>query len=301
MMKWILPGIAVLIAGAIAWPYLFGNTTIEVKGKIFQVEHRTADSGSSSRHFPIRDRVALAPDQAILCSWDRDRYLYYWSDGCRAGFDVAYLDAAGKILQTGRIRPVKDPMKYLEDPGVASETEARHALFLMEGSIDNLGLTPGTAVALSADLTAAPEAMTTVTVGGKTVRVVVSESSRDRARGLMHRPKMSKDEGMLFLYPKERSEPRLNFYMKNTLMSLDISFFTAAGKLVNVVSTSRAPNPADGASINATASGPAQYVLEMPIGWYKENGLVDDKGKAVKEIPLEPADDVKKRAAKAEQ
>src|SRR5688572_23514285 len=83
MMKWILPGIAVLIAGAIAWPYLFGNTTIEVKGKTFHVEHRTADKGPSSRHFPIRDRVALAPDQAILCSWDRDRYLYYWSDGCR--------------------------------------------------------------------------------------------------------------------------------------------------------------------------------------------------------------------------
>ena len=300
MKRWILPAVALLLAGAIAWPFIFGNSTVEVKGRTFTVEHRTADRGSMSRHTPLRQRAALAANQAILCTGDRDRYLYYWSDGCKAAFDVAYLDAGGKVLQTDRIRPF-DRTKYLEDPGVASESEARHALFLPEGTIENAGLKVGETITLSSDLSGAtPEPMAVVSVGGRTVRVVVSETLAERSRGLMHRPRMSKDEGMIFLYRRDQSEPNLNFYMKNTLMSLDIAYFNSSGKFVNVVPATRAARPSEGDRVNAPASGPAQFVLEMPIGWFKESGLTDDQGKATKELVLELTDDLRKRAAKAE-
>jgi len=300
MKRWILPAVALLIAGAIAWPFVFGNSTVEVKGRTFTVEHRTADGGSMSRHTPIRNRAALGKNEAILCSFDRDRYQYYWSDGCKAGFDIAYLDAAGKVLQTGRIRPPAESKSYLDDPGVASESEARHALFLPEGSLENTGLAAGDTAVLSSDLTGAAPPLPTITVGGRAVRVVISETLRERSRGLMHRPRMSKDEGMLFLYPRDASDPNLSFYMRNTLMSLDISYFTGAGKFVNVVSTQRAAKPSEGTSITAPAAGPAQFVLEVPIGWFKENGLADEQGKPAKEIALELPDDIRKRAGKAE-
>ena len=87
MKRWILPVVAVLIAAAIAWPFIFGGGTVEVKGRTFTVEHRLGDADPLSRYSALRNRAALAKEHAILCSWDRDRYLYSWSDGARAGFE----------------------------------------------------------------------------------------------------------------------------------------------------------------------------------------------------------------------
>ena len=299
MKRWILPVVCVLIAAAIAWPFIFGGGTVEVKGRTFVVEHRLGEDGTNSRYTALHNRAALDKEHAILCSWDRDRYLYSWSDGSRFGFDVAYLDEAGKVLQIGRVRPGR---VELDEEGVASTVEARRALYLPEGTIESLSLAAGDSVSLSGDLASAkPEPMTTIKVGDKTVRVELSSSYMQRSRGLMHRQKMSKDEGMLFLYQKEKTSPNLSFYMRNTYMSLDISYFNNAGHLVNVVSAERADDPAlRGAGITAPANGPAQYVLEVPIGWFRENGLTDDKGKPVKPVSVELPDYVKKRTEKAD-
>jgi uncharacterized membrane protein (UPF0127 family) len=301
MMKWILPVVAVVLAAAIAWPFIFGGGTVEVKGRSFTVEHRVDDGGAMSRAVPIRNRTALDPESAILCSWDRDRWLYFWSDGCKAAFDVAYLDASGKVLQTGRIRPFTRG-DYLDDAGVASEVEARRALFLPEGTIEQRGLQVGESVSLSSDLVSAKvEPLTELKVGGKTIHVEIAETLRQRSRGLMHRPKMSKDEGMLFLYPKEQTSPQLSFYMRHTLMSLDIAYFDANGKLINVQSTERAADPArQGAGLNAPAKGAAQFVLEVPINWFRDNGFEIDQGKPVKPVSFELTDAMRKRAAQAE-
>ncbi len=300
MKRWILPAVALALAAAIAWPFIFGGGTVELKGRSFAVEHRVAEEGPMSRRSPTKNRAALAAGQAILCSWDRDRYLYFWSDGAKAAFDVAFLDAAGRVLQAGRMRLSK-AREYVDDEGIASTAEARHALFLPEGTIESAGLAVGDPVSLSSDLAGAkPEPMPVVTLGGRSIRVEVCETLRQRSRGLMHRPKMSKDEGMLFMYPKVHSAPPLNFYMRNTLMSLDIAYFGGDGGLVNAVSAERAENPAMGARVNARADGPAQFVLEMPIGWFRENGLTDDKGKPVKPVTLEMPEELRQRAAKAE-
>jgi uncharacterized membrane protein (UPF0127 family) len=299
MKRWILPVVALAIVAVIAWPFLFAGGTADVKGRSFSIEHRTAEEGPMSRYSPTRNRSALDPRDAILCSWDRDRYLYFWSDGAKAAFDVAFLDAGGKVLQIGRIRPHAGPDNR-DDEGLASRVEARRALFLPEGTTDNVSLTPGDVVSLSPDLTRAkPEPMRTVQLGGRPIRVEICDTVRTRNRGLMHRPKMSKDEGMLFLYPSARTG--LSFYMRNTLMSLDIAYFDAGGGLVNAYSATRAENPAtQGSGIHAPASGAAQFVLEMPIGWFRDQGLTDEKGKPVKPVSLELTEYLRKRAAKSE-
>jgi uncharacterized membrane protein (UPF0127 family) len=301
MKKWVLPAIVAALAAVIAWPFIFGGGTVEVKGRSFNVEHRLDDGGAMSRAVPIRNRGALDPESAILCTWDRDRYAYFWSDGAKAAFDVAYLDASGKVLQIGRIRPFTKG-DYLDDYGMPSEMEVRRALFLPEGAIDSKGLAVGESVSLSSDVASAKaEPLTEIKVGGKTVRVEIAETLRQRSRGLMHRAKMSKDEGMLFLYPNEQTSPQLSFYMRHTLMSLDIAYFDGNGNLVNVQSTERAENPAtQGANLHAPAKGAAQFVLEVPIHWFRDNGFEMDRGKPVKPVSLEMTDALRKRASQAE-
>jgi len=94
--------------------------------------------------------------------------------------------------------------------------------------------------------------------GSAKFHVEVMDDERERARGLMHRPQLDKFSAMLFVYERERS---LSFWMKNTLIALDILFFDSAGRLVNIHENAI---PGDETPLRST--GPAQYVLEINAG-----------------------------------
>lgn len=51
--------------------------------------------------------------------------------------------------------------------------------------------------------------------------VEIAATPKARAQGLMNRPSIAPDAGMLFLFP---SPTRAGFWMKNTLVDLDIAF-----------------------------------------------------------------------------
>jgi uncharacterized membrane protein (UPF0127 family) len=67
---------------------------------------------------------------------------------------------------------------------------------------------------------------------GVPFRPEIANSSAERSRGLMHRPKAPKD-GMLFVFPTRTTG---GFWMKNTLVPLTIVFFDSAGKRVRKLS-----------------------------------------------------------------
>jgi len=98
---------------------------------------------------------------------------------------------------------------------------------------------------------------------GKTVVVDVVDTEASREKGLMCRTKLGRDYGMLFVFPQEMY---LNFWMKNTLVSLDI-LWIRADKTIDVIharmpkSTTETPDDKV-----ATAGGRGQYVLELPAG-----------------------------------
>lgn len=98
---------------------------------------------------------------------------------------------------------------------------------------------------------------------GKTITVDVVDTPATRETGLMCRRKLGKDYGMLFAFPAEMS---LNFWMKKTLVSLDI-LWIGADKRVTVIheklKASRVDTPDDKV---VTAGGTGMFVLELPAG-----------------------------------
>ncbi len=99
-----------------------------------------------------------------------------------------------------------------------------------------------------------------VSLGGERFTVEIAATPEEQARGLMFRNEMPADHGMLFVY--DREGPR-SFWMKNTLIPLDILFFDGERRLINwhMAKPCRA-DPCRGYSADA----PARYVLELNAG-----------------------------------
>lgn len=87
----------------------------------------------------------------------------------------------------------------------------------------------------------------------------------EKARGLMFRESLPEDGGMLFAYDIPQ---KASFWMKNTLIDLDIGFFTADGTLTQV--KRMYSNNLDSVS---SARSDIAYCLEMKAGWFERNGI----------------------------
>jgi uncharacterized membrane protein (UPF0127 family) len=87
-----------------------------------------------------------------------------------------------------------------------------------------------------------------------------------RAKGLMFRRALDSDKGMLFLFPQAG---KLSFWMKNTLIPLDMVFVSSdwrvVGSVENVPPQTEEPRSVDGDS---------QYVLEFAAGTVKRGAIV---------------------------
>ncbi|MGN2248255.1 DUF192 domain-containing protein [Frateuria sp. GZRR35] len=89
-----------------------------------------------------------------------------------------------------------------------------------------------------------------------------------RERGLMMRTELAADHSMLFVFPD--TQPRW-FWMKNTLIPLDILYFDADRKLVSM-QLDVPPCKADPCP-SYPSDAPARYVLELPAGTARRIGV----------------------------
>jgi uncharacterized protein len=102
--------------------------------------------------------------------------------------------------------------------------------------------------------------------GVSSFQVEIADSEMEREYGLMCRRSLAADRGMLFLFAK--STPQM-FWMRNTLIPLDIIYIGADGR---VVSISRNVQPLD--ESGAPSAGPAKFVLELAAGRAAQIGLL---------------------------
>lgn len=98
--------------------------------------------------------------------------------------------------------------------------------------------------------------------------VEIANNDAERERGLMFRVHLAADHGMLFVFAD--SAPRY-FWMKNTLIPLDIIFFDTHKRLINV-SANTPPCKADPCPTYGS-NAPAKYVLELNAGMAAKLGL----------------------------
>lgn len=95
--------------------------------------------------------------------------------------------------------------------------------------------------------------------------VEVVDTPEGRAKGLMFRTELAPNAGMLFDFHESRE---VSFWMRNTLIYLDMVFITQEGLIANIHANAV---PHDATSIPST--GPVMFVLEIPGGRAAELGL----------------------------
>lgn len=95
--------------------------------------------------------------------------------------------------------------------------------------------------------------------------IELADDADERATGLMHRESLPRSAGMLFIY---EAPAELTFWMRNTLIPLDLIFIDATGRVTRVHHDAR---PLDETLI--PSQGKALAVLEVNGGMARALGI----------------------------
>lgn len=106
----------------------------------------------------------------------------------------------------------------------------------------------------------------------KQIDVEIAETEETRHLGLMYRENMQEQQGMLFIFPNEEFQ---SFYMKNTVIPLDIIFINAKKQIVKI---HKMTEPYSEKSL--PSGKPSLYVVEVNGGFtgkynIKEGDYID--------------------------
>lgn len=133
------------------------------------------------------------------------------------------------------------------------------------GGNQTAGCEPGTGAGQSAAGLA--QVTLCVTSGAKTraFTVELAQTSMQQAKGLMFRTELADNAGMVFPFP----EPRIaSFWMKNTVIPLDIIFVRANGTIESI-----AENTVPYSTTPVASGEPVVAVLELRGGLSAELGI----------------------------
>jgi uncharacterized membrane protein (UPF0127 family) len=109
-----------------------------------------------------------------------------------------------------------------------------------------------------------PQNLGKVSINGTTFTVEVVADEPSRQMGLMFRKTLPERHGMLFIFDRPDIYP---FWMRNTLLSLDIIFIDENRQVINI---STMPPETDE---TCSPMRPALYVLELEAGEAKHYGI----------------------------
>lgn len=98
----------------------------------------------------------------------------------------------------------------------------------------------------------------------------IADNDYERQLGLMNRKEMKENQGMLFIFPRQDYQ---SFWMRNTLISLDMIFVNEQKKIVTIHKNTKILSDQ-----SYPASEPAMYVVEVLAGFAERHNIkVGDK------------------------
>lgn len=134
-----------------------------------------------------------------------------------------------------------------------------------------------TVVVASSALVAAPApkfdrgTLTIVQDGRRVVlSVEIARTVEARSFGLMLRPSLPENAGMLFVFEEDG---RWGFWMKHTLIPLSIGFIDRAWRLLEIQDMAVAADPNTGPWPIYEPSRPYRYALEVNQGFFARKGI----------------------------
>jgi uncharacterized protein len=99
------------------------------------------------------------------------------------------------------------------------------------------------------------------------IDIEIADNDEKSQQGLMYRKSMDENRGMLFVFPKAAPH---SFWMKNTLISLDIIFVDENKKVIKIHKHTTPLSTKD-----LPSGGPTLYVVEVIAGYTDKYGIVE--------------------------
>jgi uncharacterized membrane protein (UPF0127 family) len=139
-----------------------------------------------------------------------------------------------------------------------------------------LAILAGACVALGASAQTGPQSLPRIhmNAGIHNIDAELAQTAEEREIGLMFRPTLGANQGMLFAFEQPGQQC---FWMKNTLIPLDVAFVADDGSIVNL--DRMKPQTLDG----HCSEKPVRFVLEMNDGWFARRGI--KAGQKLKGLP----------------
>lgn len=117
---------------------------------------------------------------------------------------------------------------------------------------------------------ALPISSTKISLGKTVYTLELARTNEERALGLSGRTSLCPTCGMLFIFDKEGIYP---FWMKDTLIPLDMIWLDSKGKIVTIHTAQPQPGAAAWELKTYPNSSPARYVIELNAGDFTKNNL----------------------------
>lgn len=111
-----------------------------------------------------------------------------------------------------------------------------------------------------------------VKINDNIINIQLADSPEKWSRGLMFISELPENEGMLFIFP---DEVHRNFWMRNTLIPLDILFISSDKTIIDIATL----QPCEQDLCQSYRSKePATFVLEVNAGYTEKNNIeIGDK------------------------
>src|SRR5580704_9241684 len=116
----------------------------------------------------------------------------------------------------------------------------------------------------------------TIDVGGHPAWLQLAVLEPEQEHGLMQRPDLGKDEGMIFIYAKPQ---QMSYWMRNCPEALDIAYVNPGGAIAEIYLM----YPFDERPVQSR-SDQIKFAVEMLQGWYAANGVRPGAGVDLKAV-----------------